>query len=614
MKYEIKLDYSRDSLITKFSDATTKDRYRLTKEVQNEDGTITEVKETQQELYARCSSAYADNAEHAQRIYDYISQMWFMPATPILANGGLQDSKSLPISCFVNEAQDTIEGVLGIRNENGYLSTSGGGIGSYFGNIRQKNEKISNRGEALGVIPQIKVLDSMTLADTQSGIRRGSAAVYMQDTHPEIEEFVDIRRPTGDSHRRSLNIHHAVCISDEFMEAVQQNKMWELKSPKDGRIVEEVNARNLWIKILTTRIETGEPYILYTGNVNKNKSKVYTELEERYGQKVKTSNLCNEVMLLTGFDHLQKERTAVCCLSSLNLEYLDEWKNNELFIEDVVRFLDNVLQDFIDRAPNSMDKAKYSAMRERSIGLGVMGFHSFLQIKKVPFESVAAKSWNKAIFKHIREKCDIANEKLANEKGACPDALELGINRRFSNMQALAPTASISNICGESSPGIEPYAANSYTQKTLSGSFIVRNKSLKKLLQEKGYDTDKVWSSISLREGSVQHLDFLTPEEKAVFKTAMEINQSWIIEHASDRQPFIDQGQSVNLFFAGNVEKKVLHKVHFDAWEKGVKGLYYCRSSSIQRAEKSEDKFSKEQNTKNEVINIQEYDECQACQ
>jgi len=779
MKYKIKLDYSRDSLITEFSDATTKDRYRLTKEVQNEDGTITEVKETQQELYARCSSAYADNAEHAQRIYDYASKMWFMPATPILANGGT--NRGLPISCFVNEMQDSLDSIAQTWNENVYLAATGGGIGTHVGNIRSINEKITQKGQTTGVIPFIKVTDSMTLAVSQGALRRGSAAVYIQDTHPEIEEFVDIRRPTGDTNRRCLNIHHGVCISDAFMNAVQEGKPWNLVSPSSGNVVSTINARDLWIKILASRVETGEPYILFTDNVNKNKSKVYTELEEKYGQKVKTSNLCvapetliltpngwqeiqdcankettiwngfewsnvtprktgenqkifkvqlrpsiyndkteqgfpfpsdrteiwatkhhkwyikpkgifakfkkpickrtqelkegdeiinyyipnkftgkkfkatqmkvmcafdgvhtesrisdtycftepkrgmgvfngiltgncSEIHLLTGFDHLQKERTAVCCLSSLNLEYFDEWKNNELFIEDIARFLDNVLQDFIDRAPSSMEKARYSAMRERSIGIGVMGFHSFLQGKKVPFESVAAKSWNKAIFKHIREKCDIANEKLANEKGACPDALELGIKSRFANLQAVAPTASISNICGQSSPGIEPYAANSYTQKTLSGSFIVRNKSLKKLLQEKGYDTDEVWRSISLSEGSIQHLDFLTPEEKAVFKTAMEINQMWIIEHAADRQPFIDQGQSVNLFFAGNVEKTTLHKIHFDAWKKGVKGLYYCRSSSIQRAEKSEDKFSKEQNTKNEVINTQEYDECQACQ
>lgn len=643
-KYNIQIDNARNNLITEFSDATTKDRYRITSVITNEDGSTTEIKETQQELYARCSSAYADNEEHAQRIYDYISKMWFMPATPILANGGT--NSGMPISCFVNEVQDTVGGVIDINTENGWLAISGGGIGTFQSNIREQGCKIASRGVSLGVIPEAKMMeattrtsilsdtydfepryydgiipgmlksDVATLARTQAGIRRGSSAVYLNVSHPEIEEFIDIRRPTGgDFNRKCLNLNHAVCISDEFMKAVDQGGMWELKSPKDGRVVEEVNARNLWIKILTARIETGEPYILFTGNVNKNKSKVYQALEEKYGQKVKTSNLCCEIHLLTGFDHLQKERTAVCCLSSLNLEYYEEWKNNELFIEDVARFLDNVLQDFIDRAPNSMQKAKYSAMRERSIGIGVMGFHSFLQSKKTPFASVSAKSWNKAIFKHIKEKCDIANERLANEKGACPDALELGINHRFSNMQAIAPTASISNICGESSPGIEPYAANVYNQKTLSGSFIVRNKSLKKLLKEKGYDTEAVWSSISLNEGSVQHLDFLNQDEKDVFKTAMEIDQMWIIEHASDRQQYIDQGQSVNMFFASNVEKSILHKIHFNAWKKGVKGLYYCRSASIQRAEKSEDKFSKEQEAAKDVILTQpEYDQCLACQ
>ena len=602
MKYKVKLDYSINELLTDFGKATLQDRYLL-------------AGESFQEMVQRVAVAYADNQEHAQRIYDYISKMWFMPATPILANGGT--NRGLPISCFLNEMQDSLDSIAQTWNENVYLAATGGGIGTHVGNIRSINEKITQRGQTTGVIPFIKVVDSMTLAVSQGALRRGSAAVYMQDTHPEIEEFIDIRRPTGDTNRRSLNIHHGVCISDEFMRAVGTGAMWDLKSPSTGEVLSTINARDLWIKILASRVETGEPYVLFTGNAQKNKSKVYTELEEKYNQKVKTSNLCIEIMLHTGFDHLKKERTAVCCLSSLNLEYFDEWKNNELFIEDVARFLDNVLQDFIDRAPDAMERAKYSAMRERSIGIGVMGFHSFLQSKKTPFESVAAKSWNKAIFKHIREKCDIANEKLANEKGACPDALELGINNRFSNVLAVAPTASISNICGESSPGIEPYAANVYTQKTLSGSFIVRNKSLKQLLQEKGYDTDKTWSSITLNEGSVQHLDFLTQDEKDVFKTAMELNQKWIIEHAADRQPFIDQGQSVNLFFASNVEKSILHKIHFAAWEKGVKSLYYCRSASIQRAEKFEDKFSKEQEKARELAiptQPKEYDECLSCQ
>ena len=599
-KYNIQIDNTRDELFTDFGSAVLKDRYLLECE-------------TQQELFKRVALAYSDNEEHAQRIYDYISKMWFMPATPILANGGT--NRGLPISCFLNEMQDSLDSIAKTWNENVYLASSGGGIGTHIGNIRSINEEITQRGQTTGVIPFIKVVDSMTLAISQGALRRGSAAVYMQDTHPEIEEFLDIRRPTGDTNRRCLNIHHGVCVSDEFMEAVEKGAMWELKSPKDGIVVEEVNARNLWIKLLASRVETGEPYILFTGNVQKNKSKVYQALEKEYGLKVKTSNLCVEIMLQTGLDQYKKERTAVCCLSSLNLEYYEEWKNNELFIEDVARFLDNVLTDFINKAPDAMECAKYSSMRERSIGIGVMGFHSFLQSKKTPFASVSAKSWNKAIFKHINEKCDIANEKLANEKGACPDALELGINHRFANTNAVAPTASISIIAGNSSAGIEPYPANCYTHKTLSGSFVVKNRPLKKLLQEKGYDSDAVWSSIALNEGSVQHLDFLNQDEKDVFKTAMEIDQMWIIEHAADRQPFIDQGQSTNLFFASNVEKRVLHDIHFTAWKKGVKSLYYCRSSSIQRAEKSEDKFSKEQEAAKDVIPAQpKYDECLACQ
>ena len=600
-KYDIQIDNTRDEFFTDFGSAVLKDRYLL-------EG------ETQQELFKRVALAYSDNEEHAQRIYDYISKMWFMPATPILANGGT--NRGLPISCFLNEMQDSLDSIAKTWNENVYLASSGGGIGTHIGNIRSISEEITQRGQTTGVIPFIKVVDSMTLAISQGALRRGSAAVYMQDTHPEIEEFLDIRRPTGDTNRRCLNIHHGVCVSDEFMQAVEKGEMWDLKSPKTGKVLSTTSARNLWIKLLASRVETGEPYILFTGNVQKNKSKVYQALEKEYGLKVKTSNLCVEIMLQTGLDQHKKERTAVCCLSSLNLEYFDEWKNNELFIEDVARFLDNVLTDFIDKAPDAMERAKYSSMRERSIGIGVMGFHSFLQSKKTPFASVSAKSWNKAIFKHIREKCDIANEKLADEKGACPDALELGIKRRFANMQAIAPTASISIIAGNSSAGIEPYPANCYTHKTLSGSFIVKNKPLKKLLQEKGYDSDTVWSSIALNEGSVQHLDFLNQDEKDVFKTAMEIDQMWIVQHAADRQPFIDQGQSTNLFFASNVEKRVLHDIHFAAWKKGVKSLYYCRSSSIQRAEKSEDKFSKEQEKAKEVVipTQPEYDECLACQ
>ena len=589
----------RDTKITDFGKAVLEDRYLI-----NGEG--------YQDLFARVSKAYSNNEEHAQRIYDYISNMWFMPATPILANGGT--TRGLPISCFLNEAEDSLNSIAQLWNENVYLASSGGGIGSFIGNIRSINETITGKGHTSGVIPFIKVIDSMTLAISQGSLRRGSAAVYMNDTHPEIEEFIDIRRPTGgDTNRRCLNIHHGVCLSDAFMEAVQTGKPWELKSPATGKVVNTINPRDLWIRILASRVETGEPYILYTDTVNKNSPEVY----KKNNFKVKTSNLCSEITLLTGKDHLQQERTAVCCLSSLNLEYYEEWKNDATFIEDIMNFLDNVLQDFIDRAPDSMARAKYSAMRERSVGLGVMGFHSFLQSKMTPIEGVAAKSWNKQIFAHIKEKCDAASKKIAQEKGACPDAKDANLEERFSHKIAIAPTASISIIAGNASPGIEPFLANCYTHKTLSGSFIVRNKYLKKLLKTKACDNDSTWSSIAMNEGSVQHLDCLTPEEKDVFKTAMEVNQMWLIDHAADRQPFICQAQSLNVFVPSNIEKKTLHEIHFQAWKKNVKSLYYCRSASIQRAEKVPAKQDiVPQQPKQQPLDtvIMQDDDCLACQ
>lgn len=593
----IQLNKERESNVTDFGLAVLKDRYLIGNE-------------TSQDLFARVAKAYSNNDAHAQRIYDYISKMWFMPATPILANGGT--NRGLPISCFLNEMQDSLDSIAKTWNENVYLASSGGGIGTHIGNIRSINEEIAGKGHTSGVIPFVKVVDSMTLAISQGSLRRGSAAVYMQDTHPEIEEFIDIRRPTGDTNRRCLNIHHGVCISDAFMNAVQEGKPWNLVSPSSGKVVSTVNARDLWIKILASRVETGEPYILYTDTVNKNLPEVY----KAHDFKVKTSNLCAEITLLTGNDHENKERTAVCCLSSLNLEYFEEWKGDDMFVEDVMNFLDNVLEDFINRAPDAMERAKYSASQERSVGLGVMGFHSFLQSKNTPIEGVAAKSWNKAIFAHIKTKADEASKKIAKEKGACPDAKSAGLTERFANKIAIAPTASISIIAGNSSPGIEPYAANCYTHKTLSGSFIVRNKYLKKLLQIKASDNDKTWSSIALNEGSVQHLECLTPEEKAVFKTAMEINQMWLIDHAADRQKYICQSQSLNVFFASNVEKRVLHDIHFAAWKKGVKSLYYCRSSSIQRAEKApgQDTIPTAKPKVQSGKTVDMYDECLACQ
>ncbi len=568
-KYQIKLDEDRSAKLTDFGKAVLQDRYLIPGE-------------NFQDLFARVAVKYGDDIAHSQRIYDYISNLWFMPATPILSNGGTD--RGMPISCFLNETPDSLEGIVDLWTENVWLAARGGGIGSYWGNLRSIGEKVKGNGKTSGVIPFLRVQDSLTLAISQGSLRRGSSAVYLPIWHPEIEEFIELRRPTGgDPNRKALNIHHGVVITDEFMMAVQNDTPWELRSPKDKKVVGMVNARELWIRLLTTRIETGEPYLLFIDNVNK----AIPEHHKRLGLEVKMSNLCSEITLATGMDHKGQNRTAVCCLSSLNLEYYEEWKNSPLFIKDVMRFLDNVLQDFIENAPDSMSKAKYSAMRERSVGLGVMGYHSFLQSKMIPMESVMAKVWNKQIFEHIKRECDEASIELAEERGACPDAQDVGVMERFTNKLAIAPTASISIICGNSSPGIEPYAANSFTQKTLTGSFTVRNKHLKKMLAAKGQDNDDVWSSISMNEGSVQHLEFFTQDEKDVFKTAQELDQRWLVEHAADRTNFICQAQSVNLFFPGDVQKKYLHEVHWNAWKKGVKSLYYCRSTSIQRAEKT---------------------------
>jgi len=564
----IQLDHSRDSKLTTFGKATLQDRYLL-------EG------ESFQDMFSRVARFYADDVAHSERLYKYISNLWFMPATPILSNGG--SNRGLPISCFLNETQDSLEGIVDLWNENVWLAARGGGIGSYWGNLRSIGEKVRGNGKTSGVVPFMRVQDSLTLAISQGSLRRGSSAVYMPIDHPEIEEFIDIRRPTGgDPNRKALNIHHGVAVSDAFMEAVEKDGKWDLVSPKSREVISTVKARDLWIKLLTARVETGEPYLLFIDNVNRGIPEHHKEL----GLKVKTSNLCSEITLPTGPDHLGNERTAVCCLSSLNLETYDEWANEPHFIEDVMRFLDNVLQDFIDTAPDSMARARYSAMRERSVGLGVMGFHSYLQSKMIPFESVMAKVWNKKMFLHIRAGADAASKKLAEERGACPDAAECGVMERFSNKMAIAPTASISVIAGNSSPGIEPYAANSFTQKTLSGSFNVRNKHLTILLEEYGMNNEDTWSSISSHEGSVQHLPFMSTEEKLVFKTAPEIDQRWILEHSADRTPYICQAQSVNLFLSPDIHKRDLHLLHFHAWKKGMKSLYYCRSTSLQRADK----------------------------
>ena len=599
-RFDIKTDVSRDDKLTEFGKSTLRDRYLL-------DG------EDFQGMFARVASAFADDAAHAQRLYDYISQLWFMPATPVLSNGGT--NRGMPISCYLNETDDSLKGIVDLWNENVWLASRGGGIGSYWGNLRSIGEKVRGNGKTSGVIPFMRVQDSLTLAISQGSLRRGSSAVYMPIDHPEIEEFIDIRRPTGGDHnRKTLNIHHGVSISDEFMQAVEADEEWGLRSPKTREVLATVKARDLWIKLLLARIETGEPYMLFIDNVNNH----IPEHHKMLGLKVKTSNLCSEITLPTGYDHHGNSRTAVCCLSSLNLETYEEWKDNTQMIEDVMRFLDNVLQDFIETAAPEMARAIYSASRERSVGLGVMGFHSFLQKKGVPFESVMAKSWNKRIFTNIYDAVELASEKLAHERGACPDAAECGIMQRFTNKTAIAPTASISIIAGNSSPGIEPYAANVFTQKTLSGSFSVRNKHLKELLEEKGYDNEEVWNDIARNEGSVAHLDFLNQHEKDLFKTAQEIDQYWVIEHAADRTPFITQAQSVNLFLPANIHKRDLHLLHFMAWKKGVKSLYYCRSTSLQRSEKVGNEASYTPAIQLEMSLVKkksnDYEECLACQ
>ena len=596
--FKVKIDESRNDKLTDFGKTVLEDRYLLPNE-------------SYQELFARVAGYYADSQAHADRLYNYISNLWFMPATPILSNGGTD--RGLPISCFLNECEDSLRGITELWNENVWLASKGGGIGSYWGNVRSIGETVRGNGKTSGIVPFIKVMDSQTLAISQGSLRRGSAAVYLPISHPEIEEFIDIRRPTGgDSNRRSLNLHHGVAITDEFMKAVKNNKDFALRSPHDEKTIEKVNARDLWIKLITARIETGEPYLLFIDTVNKSIPKH----QKKLGLKVKTSNLCSEITLPTGLDHLDKFRTAVCCLSSLNLETYDEWKGDEQLIADVVRFIDNVLQDFINTAPKSMARAAYSATRERSIGLGVMGLNSFLQSKNVPIESAMAKVWNKKIFQHIKSQASSASKTLAEEKGPCPDAKDAGMSERFSNIMAIAPTASISIIAANASPGIEPYAANSFTQKTLTGSFNVKNKNLVKLLKEKGKNTEEIWSSITTNEGSVQHLDFLDDHEKTVFKTAQEIDQFWLVDLAADRSEYICQAQSLNLFFPGDVSKKYLHDVHFRAWERGVKSLYYCRSTSVQRADKVSTKVKR--NTGNDgaeaANDANKYDECLACQ
>ena len=588
----IEIDYSKDKLLTEFSFKTLEDRYLVGDE------------KSPQEAFARAAKAFADDEAHAQRLYDYASNLWFMFATPVLSNGGTQ--RGLPISCFLNYVDDSREGITDHYTENAYLSSFGGGIGGSWSAVRAQGTKTSKGSESTGVIPFVKVVDAEMLAFSQGVTRRGSYAGYMHISHPEIEEFLDIRKPTGgDTNRKCLNLHHGVVIPDKFMEVIHRatreegfDDSWELIDPHSNEVKKVVSARALWVKLLQNRMETGEPYVMYEDAVNAELPQFQKEL----GLYVNHSNLCSEITLATN-----DERTAVCCLSSVNLEYYDEWSKVPAFIPDLIRMLDNVLTYFIDNAPSQMEKARFSAYRERSIGLGAMGFHAFLQKNMVPFESIHAAALNEEMFQHIKADAQVETERLAVERGACPDDDSCSV--RNAHLLAIAPNASSSIICGNTSPSVEPFRANAFTQKTKSGSFLQKNKFLDEILMKKvGHSKvyEETWKSIVTNKGSVQHLDCLSEDEKEVFKTAVEINQSWVIEHASERQRYICQSQSINLFFPPDVNKGELHNVHMLAWAKNLKTLYYLRSEAISRADNVSNKI------KREIIFEQQ--ECLSCE
>ncbi len=564
---KVEIDAGADSRLTDFGKATLGDRYLLPGEAY-------------QDVFARVAGAYADNPHHAARLYRYMSRLWFMPATPILTNAG--SDRGLPISCFLHQSEDSLVSILATLNEASWMGAMGGGVGTYWGKLRSIGERIGQNGKTSGPIPFIRIQDAATLAVSQGAIRRGSAAVFMPIDHPEIEEFIELRKPSGDYNRRALNLHHGVCITDDFMRAVLNDREFDLKSPRDGRTLKTVHARELFERLVATRLQTGEPYLIFIDAVNR----AIPEHHRQTGLRVVQSNLCSEITLPTGIDHHGHQRSAVCCLASLNLETYDEWAAElPTIVADILRMLDNVLQDFIERAPESLGHAAYSAYRERSVGLGVMGFHSYLQKQSIPFESALAKSFNLRLFGEIRRAADAASRALAMEKGACPDAGELGGAERFSCKLAIAPTASISIIAGGASPGIDPILANAFVHKTLSGSFEVRNKSLVECLRRHGRNDEETWRSIKTNLGSVQHLDFLDAAEKAIFKTAFEIDQRWIVQHAADRTPFICQAASTNLFLPEDISAWDLIMIHYEAWELGLKSLYYCRSRSLQRPE-----------------------------
>jgi ribonucleoside-diphosphate reductase alpha chain len=591
----IQIDYARDSLFDKLGVSRLKESYM------REDET------SPQERFAHVSNKFSSNPEHAQRLYDYSSKHWLSYSTPILSFG--RSTKGMPISCFLNFIDDTAEGLVENLSETNWLSMLGGGVGIGFG-IRSSDDK------SVGVMPHLKTYDASCLAYRQGRTRRGSYATYLDISHPDVLMYLEMRKPTGDPNVRCLNLHHGINISDRFMELIERamtdpnaDDGWNLIDPHSGVIRETVSAKSIWQKILELRMETGEPYVHFIDTSNRH----LPEWQKELGLKVHQSNLCSEIILPTN-----KDRTAVCCLSSVNLEYYDAWSKNGLFLKDMAEMLDNVLQYFIENAPDQVARAKFSATRERSIGVGALGFHAYLQSKNIPWESAIAKGTNLRMFKHIRGKLDVANTELAEERGEAPDAK--GRGKRFSHVMAIAPNASSSIIMGNTSPSIEPFRANAYRQDTLSGAFLNKNKYLVELIKNKietgatKQAEDEIWSSVISNDGSVQHLNFLDAWEKDVFKTSMEIDQRWVIEHAATRQEFIDQAQSLNLFFRPDSNIKYLHAIHYMAWKQGLKTLYYCRSEKLGKADKVSNKIERQIIKELDMTALVNDDTCLACE
>lgn len=564
----VTIDYSRDALLDPFAIRTLKDRYMV------------EGESSPQDAFARAAKAFADDDAHAQRLYDYVSKLWFMFSTPVLANGGTK--RGLPISCFLSHVEDSLAGIIDHEGESSWLAAMGGGLGASWSALRTNKTKTSRGGESTGAIPFIAQFDRKVLAYRQAGTRRAAYAAYLNISHPEIIEFVSLRKPTGGAvERKALNLHHAVNIPDAFMEKLfAEDDSWELKDPHSGRVTENVSARELWQKILTMRVETGEPYIHFIDTSNR----ALPQEQKNLKLFINNSNLCAEIVLPTS-----EERTAVCCLSSVNLEKWDEWKDTQM-VGDLIRMLDNVLDVFIKAenlspaARQSIRRATFSASMERSLGLGAMGFHSYLQKNMIPMESEEALEVNKEIFSTIRAQAEAATEELGVRKGSCPDYINGGGvgARRNMHLLAIAPNASSSILCGNTSPSIEPYSTNSFSQRTENGTNIFKNPHLTQLFKDKGKtdeDIKSLWRSISAKKGSCQHLECLTEEEKAVFKTAYEINPRALVDLAASRQVHIDQAQSLNLFLTAPIPVKTLHDIHYNAWRQGVKTLYYLRTS-----------------------------------